>query len=111
MKQQVIVGIVAVGLISVAAWLWQQRSRQLDAPPVAATVQTQQSAPPAHTVAGPPVSSVPTVARAVAAPQTVPEYDTQPAASEPIEPPNMDAAEPAERKFARGGRAEGSEQN
>jgi hypothetical protein len=113
MKQQVVVGIVAVGLLSAAVWLGLERSRGGETPPSAvANVPARPfaRATPSQglrTLSGTQSTSAPAARRS----QAAPDPDIQPATSDSLEPPSVDAAEPAERKFARGGHEDPTEQN
>jgi hypothetical protein len=74
----------------------------------------QPFAPSDHVVSRHPVAPAPTpipAGPAPATPQITPEPDATPVTSAPVEQPDVDVPEPAQRKFARGGRADVPEQN
>jgi hypothetical protein len=112
-QRQVILTVVAVGLVSAALWAWHQSSNNPDAPPAHAAAPT-----PANPFS--PSSGRVAAARDAAAPAPAapPQPQAPPAApdvsqstvSAPVEPPNVDTPEPAEQKFARGAHRQ-SEQN
>ena len=107
-QRQVILALVAVGLVSGALWVWLQSSDDSDTTPV------QAAAPIQATEVPPPSGQVAASDSAAPAPVTPPQTDPAPAApdvgqsavSAPVEPPNVDTPEPAERKFSRGARSE-----
>jgi hypothetical protein len=106
-----IVAIAIVALSSRAIWVWHERSHDTDATPAPA----EASAPVQH--APVPVSERSVASDAALAPSSPPAepisatpQDDQRTTSAAVEPPNVDTPEPAERKFASGGRAE-SDQN
>ena len=111
---RMILAVVIVALGSAAVWAWHEESQQVDATPVRAESPTpvQQSALPAldHTAVSEPAPAL--------APTSSPQAEPAPAASDSnqsttsvvVDPPNVDTPEPAQRKFARGGRAD-SDQN
>ena len=113
-QRQVIVAAVAVGLVSAALWVWHQSADNSDAAPAqaAATPANPFSPPPGRIAAsgGDSVTLAP-------APATQPQAEPAPASdvgqsvvSAPVDTPNVDTPEPAERKFAHGGRPN-SDQN
>ena len=113
-QRQVIVAAVAVGLVSAALWIWHQSADNPDATPA------QAAATPANPFSSSPgqiaVSSGDSATLAPA-PATQPRAEPAPApdvgqsvVSAPVDPPNVDTPEPAERKFAQGGRPK-SDQN
>jgi hypothetical protein len=109
---RVIVAVAIVALGSGAIWVRHEGSQNAGATrtPAGASAPVQPSPVPvsdqsvASDIAAAPPSSPP-VEAASAAPQ-----DNQSTTSAAVEPPNVDTPEPAERKFASGGRAE-SDQN
>ena len=108
-QQQVILTVVAVGLVSAALWAWHKGSNSPDAIPAHAAAPTpanpfspSSSAPVAASdAAAPALAAAPSQADAAPA---VP--DVRQSTSAPVEPPNVDTPEPAQRKFARGTRPE-----
>lgn len=110
-QRQVILALVAVGLVSGALWVWLQSSDDSDTTPVqaAAPIQATEVPPPSDPVAA---SDSP-----ASAPVTPPQPEPAPAApdvsqstvSAPVEPRNVDTPEPAERKFSRGAKPESDE--
>src|SRR5215469_3960145 len=116
-QRQVILAVVAVGLVSAALWVWRQTADNPDTPPAPA----QAAAPPPAAPFSPTSSGV--AASDSAAPAPAPAPPAQPqterapapdvgqsAVTAPAEQPNVDSPEPAERKFARGAHRQ-SEQN
>ena len=104
---RMIVAVAIVALGSGAVWVWHEGSQNTDATPAAradASVQVQQAPipEPHQSVASdaPPASSSP-VEPAPVAPE-----NNESTTSAAVEPTNVDTPEPAERKFAGGGRAE-----
>ena len=111
-QRQVIVAAVAVGLVSAALWVWHQGADDPDATPsqAAATPAKPFSPAPGQVAAS---SESPAAPAPAAQPQAepAPAQDVgQSVVSAPVEPPNVDTPEPAERKFAQGGRPK-SDQN
>ena len=109
-QRQVILTVVAVGLVSAALWAWHESSDDADVTPAAAqaSAPTQANEPPppseqvaASDAAAPASDAQPQVEPAPAAPDV-----SQDAVSAPVEPTNVDTPEPAQRKFARGARPE-----
>lgn len=105
-----IVAVAIVVLGSGAIWVWHEGSQNTDASPapVKASAPVQQLPVPVAdqsvvSDAAPP-SSLP------AEPASVAPQNSESTTSAAVEPPNVDTPEPAERKFAGGGRAE-SDQN
>ena len=111
-QRRVIVAVAIVALGSGAIWVWREGSQHTDATPAPAeaSAPVQQSSVPvsvqsvASDAAPAPPSSPP------AEPTSATPQDNQSTTSAAVEPPNVDTPEPAERKFASGGRAE-SDQN
>lgn len=117
MKQrQVIVAVVVVGLLSAAIWVWHQSAQQQNAELATAkpSAQLQEAFHDPSTPAG---SSEPAPASASALTQraptrAAPEVDQGAVSAQAhAAPANVDTPEPAERKFARGGRADNSDQS
>jgi cytoskeletal protein RodZ len=109
---RVIVAVTIVALGSGAIWVWHEGSQNTDATPAPAeaSAPVQQSPVPIRdqsvaSDAAPTRPVSPPAEPALAAPE-----DNRSTTSAAVEPPNVDTPEPAERKFASGGRAE-SEQN
>ena len=105
---RVILAVVIVVLGSVAFWIRHEGSQSVDATPVPAeaAAPVQQSPVPVldQSVASdatPAAQSSPP-----AQPASVPPEDNKSTTSAATEPPNVDTPEPAERKFASGGRAD-----
>jgi hypothetical protein len=105
---RVILAVATVALVSAAIWAWQQGAKQADATLARsgsdAPVQQSPFSPPHGVVSDPspaPVSST-QVEAAPAAAADVAQSET----SAVVEPPSVDTPEPAERKFAHGGRTE-----
>src|SRR3569833_1231757 len=111
-QRRVILPVVAVGLMAAALWYWRGSSEQPEAmTPTKGTASMQNafhgpSSGPAPTEP-PPASGSAVSAAAIPAPQVAP-----PPASAPAEPPqSVDTPEPAQRKFARGGKPDEPQQN
>ena len=100
MQWRIILAVVMVALGAAAIWAWQLGSQHGDAtlaravPP--APVQQPQLPAPDQAV----------VSESSAEPAPVVSDGSQTATSAAVEPPNVDTPEPAQQKFARGGRAE-----
>ena len=110
---RIILAVAIVGLATAAIWTWHQNSQPADtkvARTEASTSPFRPQGPPIPTSANTPAPA-PTPSTAVKAetPPPPPE-DNQSAASTNTDRPNVDTPEPAERKFARGGKAD-SDQN
>jgi hypothetical protein len=111
-QQRVIVAVAIVALGSGAIWVWHEGAPNAHATraPAQASAPVQQSPVPvsdqsvASDAAPAPPSSPP------AEPASATPQDNQTTTSAAVEPPNVDTPEPAERKFASGGRVE-SDQN
>jgi hypothetical protein len=107
---RVILAVVIVALGSGAIWVWHEGSRSADttlAPAeVSAPIQQSPVSVPDQSVASDAAPTPPPQAEPVSA---APE-DNRSVTNAAVEPPNVDTPEPAERKFASGGRAE-SDQN
>ena len=107
-QQRVIVAVAIVALGSGAIWVWREGSQHTDATPAPAeaSAPVQQSSVPVsvQSVASDAAPAPP------AEPTSATPQDNQSTTSAAVEPPNVDTPEPAERKFASGGRAE-SDQN
>jgi hypothetical protein len=107
---RVIVAVAIVALGSGAIWVWHEGSQNADTTPAEASAPVQQSPVPvpdqsvASDATPAPQSSPP------AQPASVAPEDNRSATSAAVEPTNVDTPEPAERKFASGGRSE-SDQN
>ena len=106
---RMILAVVIVALGAAAVWAWQEGSQHGDATLAhavpAAPVQQSQLAAPDQAV----------VSDSSPAPASLPPAEPAPVASGSdqamtraavVEPPNVDTPEPAQQKFARGGRAE-----
>ena len=111
---RIVLAVVIVALGSGALWLWHEGSQSVDATPAPAQepAPVQQSSIPAP-VADQSVASAATPSAPSAPPaQPTPAASevTESATSAAVEPPNVDTPEPAERKFASGGRPD-PEQN
>ena len=105
---RVILVVLIVALGSGALWMWHAGSQSVDAAPARAeaAAPVRQSPVPVsdQTVASdatPAAQSSPP-----AQPASVPPEDNKSTMSAAAEPPNVDTPEPAERKFASGGRAD-----
>jgi hypothetical protein len=103
-----ILAVVIVALGAAAVWAWQEGSQHGDATlahavPVGPVQQPQLPAPDQAVVSdsSPTPASLPQ-----AEPAPVASDGNQFATSAPVEPSNVDTPEPAQQKFARGGRAE-----
>ena len=114
MKQrQMVLAVVVVGVVAAALWTWRESSQQPDvamAPSKAASLQDAFHNPAAAHVA--PSEPAPTATTSlppspVAA--SAPEVD-QSAVKAQAEPQSVDTPEPADRKFARGGHPDESDQ-
>ena len=107
-RWRTILAATIVAMVAAAAWVWHEGSGEGDA----TVAHTQPAAPvqqPAlPTLAQGPVSD-PAPAPASepqAAPGSAQPEVNQATANVPAEPPNVDTPEPAQAKFARGGRAD-----
>jgi hypothetical protein len=111
-QQRVIVAAAIVAFGSGAIWVWHEGSQRADATPAPAEASAplQQSSVPVsdQSVASNAAPALPSSLPAESAPAT--PQDIQSTTSAAVEPPNVDTPEPAERKFASGGRVE-SDQN
>jgi hypothetical protein len=109
---RVILAVLIVALGSGALWMWHEGPQSVDATPAraATAAPVQQSPVPVsdQIVASDVTPAAPSAPPAQ--PSPVPPEDNQSTTSAAVEPPNVDTPEPAERKFASGGRAE-SDQN
>jgi cytoskeletal protein RodZ len=102
---RIILAVVIVALGAAAVWAWQEGSQHGDATlaravPAAPVQQPQLPAPDQVVVS----DSSPT-------PASLPQAEPAPVAPDvnqatTVEPPSIDTPEPAQQKFARGGRAE-----
>jgi cytoskeletal protein RodZ len=109
---RMILAVVIVALGSVAIWTWQEGSPQAGA----TLVRAESSAPVQQLPL--PVPDHAAVSEPAAAPTSSPRAEPAPTASEgnqantraTVEPPDIDASEPAQLRFARGGHAD-SDQN
>lgn len=112
-QRQVILTVVAVGLVSAALWAWHQSSNNPDATAAhsAAPTPANPFSPSSGRVAAASDAAAPAPA-APPQPQAAPAAPdvSQSTVSAPVEPPNVDTPEPAEQKFARGAHRQ-SEQN
>jgi monoamine oxidase len=110
-QRGVILAVVAVGLVSAALWYWYGSAEQ-PAAPAKDTASLQGAFHGSATGPDPwPAPSSQTAVSADAAPAPAPELAPPPAAA-PAEPPqSVDTPEPAQRKFARGGKADEPQQN
>ena len=105
-QRQVILTVVVVGLVSAALFAWHESADDADTTPAPA----QASAPTQATQPPLPSDQVAASDATAPAPAAQPQAETTPAApdvsqsavSAPVEPPNVDTPEPAQRKFARG---------
>lgn len=112
-RLQIILTVTIVALAAAAIWAWQSGSQQSAEPQVASAAPSAAVRPPALPTPGeaatrdpiPAPSSEPQAASVPAAPDV-----DQAATNVPVEPTNVDTPEPAQQKFARGGRAD-PEQN
>ena len=105
---RIILAVVIVALGAAAFWAWQEGSQHGDATlahaiPAAPVHQSQLPAPDQVVVSdsSPTPASVPQVE-----PAPVASDGNQATTSATVEPPSVDTPEPAQQKFARGGRAE-----
>jgi hypothetical protein len=110
MKQwRVLLGIAIVALGSAAIWAWQEGLR-----PDSTLARAEPSVPAQQPPLPPPDQSTTNDPTPSPAPPSSPQAEPAPAVSDgdqtmpsaAVEPPSVDTPEPAERKFARGGRAE-----
>ena len=108
MQWRMILAVVIVALGAAAIWAWQEGSQHGDA--------TLAHAVPSAPVQQPqlPAPNQAVVSDSSSGPASLPQVEPAPVASDgnqvttsaPVEPPNVDTPEPAQQKFARGGRAE-----
>jgi len=106
-QRQVILTVVAVGLVSAALWVWHQSSNSPDASAAPAAAST-----PANPFSPSSSARVAASDALAPAPTAPPQAEAAPAAADvgqsttvtvpPVEPPSVDTPEPAQRKFARG---------
>ena len=108
MRWRMILAVVIVALGAAAIWAWQEGSQHGDATlahAVPASPFQQPQLPAANqAVVSDSSPAPPTLAPAEPAP--VASDGNQVTTSAAVEPPSVDTPEPAQRKFARGGRAE-----
>ena len=112
-QRRVILGVIAIGLVTAALWYGRGSSDQADVTmtPTKGTTSLQDafhgpSSAPAPQESPPASGSVISVGSAPAS-EVAP-----PSTSAPAEPPqSVDTPEPAQKKFARGGKPDESEQN
>jgi hypothetical protein len=107
-RWRTILAATIVAMVAAAAWVWHEGSGEGDA-----TVAHTQPAAPVQQPALPTLAqgsvSEPTPAppsEPQAAPAAVQPEANQATTNVPVEPPNVDTPEPAQAKFARGGRAD-----
>jgi len=108
-QRRVILAVMAVGLVAAALWYWRGSSNQANVPmtPTKGTASMQDAFHGPSSGAAPAASGSAMSAAAVPAPEVAP-----PPASAPAEPPqSVDTPEPAQRKFARGGKPDEPQQN
>lgn len=112
MKQwRVILAVTIAALGTGAFWVWHEGPQTVDTMPASAAssapIQQAPVAAPAPLVASDaaPDPAPPTAPPAEPAASVLPD-NTQVTTNVAVEPPNVDTPEPAERKFAGGGRAE-----
>jgi hypothetical protein len=108
MQRRMILAVVIVALGAAATWAWQEGAQHGDS--------TLARAVPAAPVQPPqlPAPDQSGVSDSSPAPTSLPQAEPAPVASDgnqtttsaAVEPPNVDTPEPAQQKFARGGRAE-----
>jgi hypothetical protein len=108
MQWRMILAVVVVALGAAAIWAWQEGSQHEDA--------TLAHAVPASPFQQPqlPSPNQAVVSDSSPTPASLPQAEPVPVASDgnqvttsaAVEPPNVDTPEPAQQKFARGGRAE-----
>jgi hypothetical protein len=107
-RWRTILAATIVAVVAAAAWVWHEGSGEEDAT-VAHTLPAAPVQQPAlPTLAQGPVSDpapAPASEPQAAPGSTQPEVN-QATANVPAEPPNVDTPEPAQAKFARGGRAD-----
>ena len=105
---RVILAVVIVALGSGGLWIWHEGSSSVDATParteVTAPVQQSRVPESEQGVASDAIPAAPSPPPAQ--PALVPSEDNKSTAGAAAEPPNVDIPEPAERKFASGGRAD-----
>lgn len=108
MQWRMILAVLVVALGAAAIWAWQEGSQREDATLVRAVPATplQQSQLPAADQAVVSDSSPAPASSPQAEPAPVASDGNQATTSAAVEPPNVDTPEPAQQKFARGGRAE-----
>jgi hypothetical protein len=118
-QRRMILGVIAVAVASAAIWAWRESSQRGDGAIASAQAPSRiqdafhqpSSAPAGAREPVPPVgSSQQQTAGAPTQPAAAPEAN-QNTASAQLEPANVDMPEPAERKFAHGGRADESGPN
>jgi cytoskeletal protein RodZ len=108
MQWRMILAVVIVALGAAAIWAWQEGSQRGDATLAHAVpaAPVQQPQPPAADQVVVSDSSPTPTSLPQAEPSPVASNGTQTTTSAAVEPPNVDTPEPAQQKFARGGRAE-----
>jgi hypothetical protein len=111
-QRGVILAVVTVGLVAAALWYWRGNADQTDVAmtPAKSTASMQDAF---HGQSGPaPVEPAPASGTATSLAAAPASEAAPPPASVPVEPPqSVDTPEPAQRKFARGGKPDESEQN
>jgi hypothetical protein len=107
-RSRMILVVATVALVSAAIWIWEESPQLVDATHVRAesTAPVRQSSLPApdHATVSEPAptpTSSPQAEPAIAA-----SDGNQSTTSVVVDPPSVDTPEPAERRFASGGRAE-----
>ena len=99
MQWRMILAVVIVALGATAIWAWQEGSQHGDA----TLARAVPSAPKQPQLPAPDQA---VVRDSSAEPAPVASDGNQVTTSAVVEPPNVDTPEPAQQKFARGGRAE-----
>ena len=103
---RMILAVTTVALVSAAIWAWHEGSEHADSTLVRteshAPVQSQLPASDHGATSAPAPTSSPQPEPPAPAGSDVNQVTT----SVVVDPPNVDTPEPAQRKFARGGRAE-----
>jgi hypothetical protein len=107
-RWRTILAATIVAMVAAAAWVWHEGSGEEDATVAhtqpAAPVQQPALPTPAEGSVSDPAPAPPSEQQAASA-SAQPEVN-QATANVPVEPPNVDTPEPAQAKFARGGRAD-----
>jgi hypothetical protein len=112
-QRGVILAVVTVGLVAAALWYWRGSAEPTDvAMTPAKDTASMQSAFHGSSTGPAPAEPAPASGSTVSATAAPASEVVPPPVAAPTEPPqSVDTPEPAQRKFARGGKPDESEQN